>query len=726
VTPVDKRKLKYISIIAILIIALSMFWTAFADQIINITHEGSTTLLDHYSSVTNPDDDLSIGAAAAMCGSQGLSANVDDATSFFATKTFTKLTSSSFRFRFYFDPNSISVPSGYDFYLVGSDYSGYNQFAINFYYSWSSTYQVKLRIYNDSWAEVETNRYTITDAPHYIEGLVEYASSNSASDGKITLWIDGAQKEQVTGIDLYDFEKISSIYAGVNGGNIGATIGTLYLDDIVLRDDSTEIGACPAPTPTPTNTPTPTITPTPTPTAAFPTATSGPTLTPGPTLEATESAAQIISGLSVGVDLTHIIPFIQSIIDQAQSVSRFIDDIALAIDTGLGNWALIIHGYSPFQFIRGAQILFEDFEWLAILSGWFVVAIIVIVVVTTVRFIVSFWGVVERLLSVIKTLPFFVIALMLAISLAGASIAYAQTPSPTVTSTPTATLTRTPTATTTSTPTATPTPFAVVHDPSFIVGEGEAWTTSSRDVTWSPSRFTIPAGQSISQVVTYITGTHEYSLTVRAMAATTSTMSVYIGGALAHTFTVSQSHFMRSFEITSSVTFPTPIMVRADTGPIVVDQVAMYRTGGEFGTQSVGGEGLPYYEPYPLSIGRFQEFWQPFGLRPMWTTEYFHIDWLAYMSPIGRIAATILYIATPTIITYWFSGRVIIMCVLWLAGFVMSKIGRPIPPTDSSNILVNIGSSIMRGEGIEGLVRKSSVFPKLGGSSSKRGRRSRW
>jgi hypothetical protein len=468
-----------------------------------------------------------------------------------------------------------------------------------------------------------------------------------------------------------------------------------------------------------------------TPTATpFPTVTPGPTPTPRPTVAATQSVAEIVSEMSsTNSFIDPIIPVIQSIINKGAEVTDFIEEIELAVNLKLGNYALKIHGYSPFQFFRGALILFEDFEWMGILAGWFATAIIVIVVVTTVRLLVALWGVVERLMSVIKTIPFFVIVgFMLAISLTGASVVYAQTATPTATTTPTATLTRTPTSTATSTPSPTPTPFAVLHDPSFIVPEGTDWTTSSRDVTWAYSRYTIPSGQAISQTVTYLTGTHEYSMTVRAMATTTSTMSLYANGALLQTFTVSQSHYMRTFVVTSSVTFPTAVMLRANTGPIVVDQIALARTESVFGPLSEGGEGLPYYDPYPLSIGGYQEYWQPIELSPVFLEDYFSVNWPAYMQPIGRIAATLLYIATPSIITYWFSGRVVIMCFLWLAGFVMQKIGRPIPPIDSNNVLVNIGSSIMRGEGVEGYVRRSSAFPKLPSSGIHKGRsrRSRW
>lgn len=463
-----------------------------------------------------------------------------------------------------------------------------------------------------------------------------------------------------------------------------------------------------------------TDTPTPTPTRTpFPTATSGPTLTPGPTIEPTQSVAQIVYAMTPNTSILDLIlPFIQSIIDKGALVSGWITQIESTINLKLGNLGLVIGGHSPFVFFRGAMILFSDFEWLGILAGWFAIAIVVIVVVTTIRLIISMWGLVERLMSVIKTLPFFVIVFMLAFSLTGASVAYAQTATPTATvtptasTTPTATVTRTPTSTTTSTPTATPTPFAILKDPSFIVPDGQDWTTSSRDVTWAYSRYTIPSGQSISQTVTYLTGTHEYSVTVRAMAATTSTMSVYVAGALLHTFTVSQSHFMRSYVVSSSVTFPTAVMLRSNTGPIVVDQISLEHSGGGMGgmrfVQGESGEGLPYVNPNPLSIGDFQSYWEPIDLQPMFSGSYFEVDWLTYMQPVGRVAATLLYIATPQIITYWFSGRVVIMCVLWLMGFVMQKIGKPIPTTDSSAIVIgqtaykryklpSLGPSVLRG-----------------------------
>lgn len=464
-----------------------------------------------------------------------------------------------------------------------------------------------------------------------------------------------------------------------------------------------------------TSTPTATSTSTP-----FATATTGATMTPAPTLVATESVDEDVYNLTATTTnpIEALLPHIQTIVDRGTVIAGAITYIKQTIDMKWSGSVATIKGHSPFVFFRGALILFEDLEWLAILAGWFAVAIVVLTVITVIRFIVAFWGVVERLLSVIKTIPFFVLGVALALSLTGASVVYAQTATPTATvtptasNTPTATVTRTPTATTTSTPTATPTPFSVVHDPSFIANEGSAWTTSSRDVTWNYSRFTIPEGESISQTVTYLTVTHDYSVTVRAMADTTSTLSVIVGNSTLQTFTISQSHFMRSFVVTSTLSFPKNVRLRVDSGgPVVVDSVMFDKTSGGYGAM---GEGVPYNNPRPLDIGGYQSFWQPYELIPVFGDTYFEINWIEYMSPVGRIAATLLYIATPQIISYWFSARVMIMCVLWLAGFVMAKIGKPIPPSDSSNVSVSVHYP----------TRKS--LPSLGPRVLRRGRRSRW
>ena len=46
-----------------------------------------------------------------------------------------------------------------------------------------SSYEVRARVYNDNASSNWTNRYDITDAEHYVEVLVTYASGATANDG---------------------------------------------------------------------------------------------------------------------------------------------------------------------------------------------------------------------------------------------------------------------------------------------------------------------------------------------------------------------------------------------------------------------------------------------------------------------------------------------------------------------------------------------------------------
>jgi hypothetical protein len=68
--------------------------------------------------------------------------------------------------------------------------------------------------------------------------------------------------------------------------------------------------------------------------------------------------------------------------------------------------AITIGGWSPFTFFRGTLVLLEEFEFLGVLAGWFVIAILVIVAVTALRLLISFWGIIERILQLLDLIPF--------------------------------------------------------------------------------------------------------------------------------------------------------------------------------------------------------------------------------------------------------------------------------------------------------------------------------
>ena len=64
----------------------------------------------------------------------------------------------------------------------------------------SGAYQIRATVLNDSSAFVSTNWFTISDAPHRIELDWRAAAVPGANNGGLTLWIDGNQQEDSSGL----------------------------------------------------------------------------------------------------------------------------------------------------------------------------------------------------------------------------------------------------------------------------------------------------------------------------------------------------------------------------------------------------------------------------------------------------------------------------------------------------------------------------------------------
>jgi hypothetical protein len=211
-------------------------------EIFNIQHE---TDLSEYDSTITDGGDLSQSGAAALAGtSGGMSVLIDDTTAIYGSKDFTTITSTKYRFRFYIDPNSLAGLSSGNYVTVSSIRSSAGDCSLIFvkYDSGESKYYCYVRYRDDGGTWYNTSNALFTDAAHYIEALVEYASSDVASDGIVTLWVDGSQEAQDTGIDIYDLAKPDEGRLGAYQVSAGVS-GTLYLDEFVFRDDDTEIGS---------------------------------------------------------------------------------------------------------------------------------------------------------------------------------------------------------------------------------------------------------------------------------------------------------------------------------------------------------------------------------------------------------------------------------------------------------------------------------------------------
>lgn len=143
------------------------------------------------------------------------------------------------------------------------------------------------------------------------------------------------------------------------------------------------------------------------PPAIPPTVTPTPTRTPGPTATAPAATPTLIPTAGAGImAIKNPLKEIQDAIDAFSSVDSNITRVITTTDIRTNPDVIVVGGWSPFVFFRGAIILLEEFEWLAILAGWFVIAILIIIAVTGLRFLISFWGIIERILQLLDLIPF--------------------------------------------------------------------------------------------------------------------------------------------------------------------------------------------------------------------------------------------------------------------------------------------------------------------------------
>ena len=90
-------------------------------------------------------------------------------------------------------------------------------------------YQLRALILDDATTFTSSGWFTISDAPHPIELDWRAATAAGANNGGLTLWIDGVQQANVTGIDN-DTRRIESVRLGALSGIDTGTRGTEYFD----------------------------------------------------------------------------------------------------------------------------------------------------------------------------------------------------------------------------------------------------------------------------------------------------------------------------------------------------------------------------------------------------------------------------------------------------------------------------------------------------------------
>ena len=182
---------------------------------------------------------MSVSAAAALVGAQGLQVRLDDNNPIFVTDVRPNA-ETRYRARFYFDPNTILMPSGNDHSLLHG-YTGTSTLVLRIQFRYfNGGYQVQGGLLDDSSNWLTTPWSTITDAYHVIE--LDWRTSTGAglNNGGLTLWIDKMQRGQINGIDN-DSRRIDRVQLGAVAGIDSSSRGTYYLDAFESRR-ATSIG----------------------------------------------------------------------------------------------------------------------------------------------------------------------------------------------------------------------------------------------------------------------------------------------------------------------------------------------------------------------------------------------------------------------------------------------------------------------------------------------------
>ncbi len=231
--------------------------------------------LSAWTSSSTDLGDLSVSNTAALIGTQGMQALIDDANTIYVNDD-SPNAEPRYRARFYFDPNSIPMTSG-DAHFIFKGFTGTSTEVLRVeFLKASSTYQIRAALLNDSTTWTNTNLFAISDASHFVELDWRAATAAGSNNGGLTLWIDGTQQADLTGVDN-DTWRMDRVRLGALTGIDTGTRGTYYFDAFESRH-LTYIGpATGQATPTPTGSPTLIFTNTPTSTP-----TNTPTFTPTP------------------------------------------------------------------------------------------------------------------------------------------------------------------------------------------------------------------------------------------------------------------------------------------------------------------------------------------------------------------------------------------------------------------------------------------------------------
>ena len=158
-----------------------------------------------------------------------MAALIDNTTSMYLRDD-TPASEPRYSVRYYFDPNSLTMANGDTHAIFTARNNTTDILRLDFGFI-SGSYQVRVYLRTDTAATI-TNWVALTDAAHAIELDWAAASGPGVNNGSLSLWIDGAQVANLTGLDN-DTHRIEQARLGPYVGIDAATSGTEYFDAYV-------------------------------------------------------------------------------------------------------------------------------------------------------------------------------------------------------------------------------------------------------------------------------------------------------------------------------------------------------------------------------------------------------------------------------------------------------------------------------------------------------------
>ncbi|MCX7853723.1 MAG: hypothetical protein N2383_13225, partial [Caldilineales bacterium] len=180
-----------------------------------------------WSSAVTDGGNLAVTTAAALVGSRGLQATVNDNNPLYVRDT-RPAAETRYRARFHFHPNGIAMAVGDSHTLFAGRQGSTEVFRLLFRRA-STGYQVRGQIRDDATTYLATNWYTIANAAQVIELRWQASTGVGANNGSLQLWVNGVLRQTLSGVDN-DTRRVDDVRLGPQAGIDTGTRGVMYFD----------------------------------------------------------------------------------------------------------------------------------------------------------------------------------------------------------------------------------------------------------------------------------------------------------------------------------------------------------------------------------------------------------------------------------------------------------------------------------------------------------------